>query len=65
MIYEIKFAHGESNIFATSEAELVPQSEVIIRSEKGTFTGKLFVVFLMMLILKLIIQLNGKSLMKI
>lgn len=45
MIYEIKFAHGESNIFATSEAELVPQSEVIIRSEKGTFTGKLFVVF--------------------
>lgn len=41
MIYEIKFAHGESNIFATSEAELVPQSEVIIRSEKGTFYGKI------------------------
>ena len=41
MIYEIKFAHGESNVFAISDIELAPQTEVILRSDKGNFYGKI------------------------
>lgn len=40
MIYEIKFAHGESNIFAETSASFDVQSSVILRSEKGPFYGK-------------------------
>ena len=41
MIYEIKFAHGQANVFAISEAEFATSSKVILRSEKGTFYGKI------------------------
>ncbi|MFC4651918.1 regulatory iron-sulfur-containing complex subunit RicT [Lactococcus nasutitermitis] len=42
MIYEIKFEHGEQNLFAESELVLAPQVDVIIRSEKGLNYGRVF-----------------------
>jgi cell fate regulator YaaT (PSP1 superfamily) len=41
MIYEIKFMHGEANVFAESQLEFPVQTKVIIRSEKGQFYGKI------------------------
>ncbi len=41
MIVEIKFAHGETNLFAENVFEYSPQDMVIIRSEKGMNYGRI------------------------
>lgn len=40
-VYEIKFAHGEANAFAKSVEKFVPQTRVILHSQKGEFYGKI------------------------
>ncbi|GBG96476.1 regulatory iron-sulfur-containing complex subunit RicT [Lactococcus termiticola] len=40
MIYEIKFEHGEQNLFAESEQAYQPKTTVIIRTKRGNSWGK-------------------------
>ena len=41
MIYEIKFRHGEANVFADANVVFPVHTEVVIRSQKGLLQGKI------------------------